>query len=428
MPQHGALRNRLAFHKPVASDIVTSKVYVRSKVFRSPAIRMTVTIIVGLFLSGCSEDRPFAYSTNKKLTEIPSKHQTEVKAYLEEYFGTPLAPTHKAPLESKENSESGNGAAPSARPRLTDEVDPGVLRHGQEFYQAQCAGCHGVSGDGKGVAAEYLNPLPRDYRLGRFKFQSTPRGSKPRHEDLVRTIRRGAKGTSMPAFRWIADEDLAAVIAYVVALSSRGELEGKLIQMSEDDLDESDSYEPAKVADLVKEVAESWKNAGAEIVLPKIPMTAYTDKSIELGARAFVKENCFKCHGVDGRGNKTQNVGKDDWGQTAYAANLASGMLHGGRRPLDIFRRIHSGINGTPMPGYETALADRPETIWNLVHFVTSIVEGKKIPEELLRELADEAAKESAKGAATTDASQTNDEKDSSTPEAPEPEPAPEQN
>ena len=56
------------------------------------------------------------------------------------------------------------------------------------------AGCHGVTGDGQGPAAQYLNPPPRDYRLGQFKFTSTPRGSKPRREDLARIIRRGAKG------------------------------------------------------------------------------------------------------------------------------------------------------------------------------------------------------------------------------------------
>ena len=48
-------------------------------------------------------------------------------------------------------------------------------------------------------------------------------------------------------------------------------------------------------------------------------------------------------------------------------------MLHGGRRPIDVYRRISSGINGTPMPGFNTALKD--EQIWQLVHFILSLVE-----------------------------------------------------
>jgi hypothetical protein len=62
-------------------------------------------------------------------------------------------------------------------------------------------------------------------------------------------------------------------------------------------------------------------------------------------------------------------------------------MLHGGRRPEDIYRRIFSGINGTPMPASkdpntvigETA-EERSERIWHLVHFITEVIENNGIP------------------------------------------------
>jgi mono/diheme cytochrome c family protein len=122
-------------------------------------------------------------------------------------------------------------------------------------------------------------------------------------------------------------------------------------------------------------------------------MVPYNDETIELGARAFVKESCYKCHGLDGRGNRTLNVGKDEWGRVAYAANIAAGTLHGGRRPIDIYRRIHSGINGTPMPGFASAFKSqgKPDTAWHLTHFITSIVEGRELPAALLKKLAEEA-------------------------------------
>ena len=34
---------------------------------------------------------------------------------------------------------------------------------GKVTYDRWCAGCHGVDGDGTGVAAEYMLPRPRDF-------------------------------------------------------------------------------------------------------------------------------------------------------------------------------------------------------------------------------------------------------------------------
>ena len=45
-------------------------------------------------------------------------------------------------------------------------------------------------------------------------------------------------------------------------------------------------------------------------------------------------------------------------------------MLRGGTEPLDIYRHIDAGINGTPMPSFHDTLQKEPETIWNLVGYV----------------------------------------------------------
>src|SRR5207248_2464538 len=36
--------------------------------------------------------------------------------------------------------------------------------------------------------------------------------------------------------------------------------------------------------------------------------------------------------------------------------NLRLGVYRGGRRPLDLYYRIHDGINGTPMPAHDSLL------------------------------------------------------------------------
>ena len=46
------------------------------------------------------------------------------------------------------------------------------------LYREHCAHCHGITGDGNGPTAAFLNPYPRDYRPGKFKFKSTPIGLK----------------------------------------------------------------------------------------------------------------------------------------------------------------------------------------------------------------------------------------------------------
>ena len=73
--------------------------------------------------------------------------------------------------------------------------------------------------------------------------------------------------------------------------------------------------------------------------------------------------------------NKAMN---DSWGNPTKAADLTSGMLRGGTEPLDIFRHIDAGINGTPMPSFHAALQKEPETIWNLVGYVLQVADSRR--------------------------------------------------
>ncbi len=112
------------------------------------------------------------------------------------------------------------------------------LQHGKELYLTHCMHCHGVTGDGNGPTAKYLNPLPRDYRLGIFKFTSTEKGdgSKPKRDDLKRVIEKGIPGTYMPSFVLLQGQDLDDIVEYVRWLAIRGEYEKRLV----DDLASSD--------------------------------------------------------------------------------------------------------------------------------------------------------------------------------------------
>jgi hypothetical protein len=57
--------------------------------------------------------------------------------------------------------------------------------------------------------------------------------------------------------------------------------------------------------------------------------------------------------------------------RTIPPRNLRRGIYRGGRRPLDIYYRIHAGINGAPMPAAKGTIP--PEDIWHIVNYVRSL-------------------------------------------------------
>jgi mono/diheme cytochrome c family protein len=244
------------------------------------------------------------------------------------------------------------------------------LARGQAVYQERCVQCHGVTGDGNGPSAGYMYPRPRDYRKGIFKFTSTPYGFRPLREDLVRTVRQGVRGTSMPSFHLLPENDIQCVVDYVLMLTRRGELELQLIDLAQAE----ESVDEQTVKDeLIPAVLTRWTDAEGAEVLPAIPQPRFTREHVERGKKAFLTKGCSKCHGEDGRGQTAENRGNDAWGFPTRAADLTSGMLRGGNRPLDVYRRIYDGVNGTPMPSFANALKEEPETVWDLVAYVLAV-------------------------------------------------------
>jgi len=376
---------------------------------------------------GCSRTPESTYTLRADVEEIeiPEKHKQQIEEILTFFHGTPSNPRMSLPgelIEVEEEDEESDQAADEASTAAfefaallerTDKpgYDPLTLKLGHQVYTQRCAGCHGTTGDGQGPAGAHLNPPPRDYRKGIFKFTSTPRGSKPRREDLRRIVHYGAKGTSMPAFRWLPEEEREAVIDYVQVLASRGELELALIQESEFEMDEEDDFDPEYVAEFAQDISDSWDRADEELVRAVTVNPPVTDETVHDGAVAFVEMYCVKCHNRDAAGSKTADVGEDVWGRIAYPANLSLGMLHGGRRPIDIYRRIYSGINGTPMPSSKDPNTvineteeERSDRIWHLVHFVTTVIENNGVPDDAQAAIDETIARLAAEAAGETDA------------------------
>ncbi len=292
-------------------------------------------------------------------------------------------------------------------------IDGGTaLQSGRVLYMRHCSHCHGTAGDGKGPTAEYLNPKPRDYRHGVFKFTSTNDQSKVSREDLLRVLKYGIPGTYMPSFLLMKDEELHAIVEYVRFLAMRGEYERKLVNELASDYSEksvSDRLKDEKRLDIVQELneflkdefpatadslgdelGEVWTAADTEDakIIPTVPRVPDSPESRRRGRALYLSStlNCADCHGVDGAGNGPQTLAfeknpvsgelykeaglHDEWDNLNQPRNLQRGIFRGGRRPIDLFCRIHAGIKGSRMPSFKNT---PHEDIWNIVNYLLSL-------------------------------------------------------
>lgn len=300
------------------------------------------------------------------------------------------------------------GTAGKVRLLGGETADADRLRHGYELFTRYCVQCHGVNGDGLGELSVHLKPRPRDYTQGVFKFISTSNG-KPRKADLIRTVRRGVPGTSMPSFKEFSNDDVSDVVDYVLALTHRGELQRMLADAAFNDeaLPDEEGLDAA-IADILA----PYQEANRSVVTPATVMPEMTPQSIAQGRELYLKFACSRCHGNDGRGGMIGNVdvGIDVWGQKGAAADLTSGMFHGGGKPIDIYRRISAGISGTPMPGFAKQFEKEPEVIWRLVHFIEDTGQRRRFHRAPLDGNGDAAAAPPAPTATGTELSEGKEE------------------
>jgi len=346
---------------------------------------------------------------------FPPSARQEVTAILQVLFGSPEQP--RFPLESasivaQERLEMAAGPVES-------EIDG--TPHG--LYREHCAHCHGISGNGAGATAALLKPYPRDFRMGKFKFKSTPLRTPPTNDDLTRILHNGIPGSAMPSFRLLPEEEIAALVDYVKYLSIRGQFERVLLaeisSLDGESLFEIEEGETAPEIDkmsaeeildaigpeYLKDIVARWQKADERVTpVPAAPASfkiGHADHgTLTTQGRKlfFTKGNCTQCHGETASGDGT-TVSFDDWtndwlktpGVDPYdrdswkpfmaagalrprpvrPRNLNHGVFRGGDSAEDIYRRIANGIEGSPMPA-SAALSDAE--IWALVAYVKSLV------------------------------------------------------
>ncbi len=218
----------------------------------------------------------------------------------------------------------------------------GNAKQGKLLYQRYCIFCHGVDGDGAGDSAAYLDPKPRDFTKATFKCRSTPSGSLPLDSDLYNTITRGVHASGMPSWRPLLRQDRVDLVAYIKSFSSRFQEEPPV----------------------------------APVALP--PQTPTSPESVKRGADLFQSMNCWLCHGKEGKGNgPSASSLTDSKGYAIRPFDLSSGTtLKCGDSDEGILRDLITGLDGTPMPSFSSAI--KPDQMWDLVHYIATLREAGK--------------------------------------------------
>lgn len=213
------------------------------------------------------------------------------------------------------------------------------LAQGRAVYEANCAICHGVSGDGRGMGAHMFATQPRDFTKGIFKFRSTPSGSLPTDQDLIRTITEGLTGTPMVAQPHLTKQQLQAVVTYLKTFSKRF----------------TDGTAPLAM------------------VIPNQP--GRDAATLAAGKKLYRDAGCGDCHGATGLGDGSSAGDlKDVWGRRIKPGDLTT-PLKRGSSAKPIYQTLITGLDGTPMPSYQDALAE--DQLWALALYVASLNTGK---------------------------------------------------
>jgi len=265
--------------------------------------------------------------------------------------------TGKAPRVMKEEGEK-EAMAPAMKPgdvgfmAVAYAEEQGAAAGPKQVYEKRCAWCHGWEGAGDGPAAEFLNPRPRDFTSGVYKYKTSPFDQPvPSDDDVLRTIKEGLPGTSMPGWTdLLSESDMKGLVTYIKTFSG---------------------IEKEKVATQV--------DTGKQV--------SSSDDSIKKGKDLFI-DRCSECHGDEGRGDAIKAL-KTDWGDRIWPRDLTkSWTLRRGGDPKEIYTRISIGIPGTPMPSFadpENKKKLSEEERWHVVNYVKSFQQEPKAGEAVVK-------------------------------------------
>ena len=95
---------------------------------------------------------------------------------------------------------------------MPDTASPRAQSRGRALFLEHCALCHGEHGDGRGARRAGFEKAPADFTSRAWRATTTP-------ADVVRVIRHGKAGTSMPAWPMLKEEQTIDLATFIWSLA-----------------------------------------------------------------------------------------------------------------------------------------------------------------------------------------------------------------
>ena len=243
------------------------------------------------------------------------------------------------------------------------------LNAGKTLYTEYCMPCHGVKGDGAGVAAKGLQVPPRNFKLGQFKFGKVVSGELPHDQHIAEILKKGLNGTAM--LPW--------------------------------DLSEAQAF---NVTQYIKTFApEKWEGAdkklGEVIMAGKDPYgDAHKESAIQRGKEVYhTVAQCWTCHRAYVSHAELSQISQkinnapmtefdpdmyhvklqpSDYGYSTMPPEFTYDQVRSANTVEELYVRLNSGVGGTAMASWKGVLQD--DEIWAVAHYVKSLMDMKRTP------------------------------------------------
>jgi cytochrome c oxidase cbb3-type subunit 2 len=159
--------------------------------------------------------------------------------------------------------------------------------------------------------------------------------------DLYDTISRGVHASGMPSWKPLLKQERVDLVAYIKTFSS----------------------------------AFQEEKPGEAVQIPAEPVNSR--ESIKRGSELFQSMNCWQCHGKDGRGNgPSAPTLTDSKGDRITPFDFTSGKTFKcGETDRDMFKALVTGLDGTPMPSFASAMT--ADQRWDVVHYIRTFSDTK---------------------------------------------------
>ena len=244
------------------------------------------------------------------------------------------------------------------------------LNDGKSLYTEYCMPCHGVKGDGNGVASKGLSVPPRNFKLGQYKFGKVVSGELPHDEDFYQILKKGLNGTAM--LPWDLSKDQAFNVVQYIKTFAPEKWEG------------------------------GEKKLGDVILVGKDPYgDAHKDSAIARGKEVYhIVAQCWTCHRayashseLNAMSEKINKEPMTDFDPDMYHVKLQPSdydvsimppeftydQVRSATTVEELYVRLNAGVAGSAMASWKGVLQD--DEIWAVSHYVKSLMDKKRTPE-----------------------------------------------